>query len=154
MEWKEKYMREHERLMKSKKECKDLQYIVEIQANMLAEYDEKEYRLTANEYQELAARTINTEIARAQQALHAVFGMASEVGELQGMYQKYYQGHELDREHMKKELGDILWMVAEYCTALGWTLEDIMLLNIEKLEERYPDGFEADRSLHRKAGDI
>ena len=47
-----------------------------------------------------------------------------------------------------------MWFVAEYCTARGWTLEDVMALNIEKLRARYPDGFEAERSLNRRAGDV
>lgn len=110
--------------------------------------------MTGNEYQELAARTINKKLNTGQQALHALFGMASEVGELHGIHQKYYQGHTLNREHMKKELGDIMWMVAEYCTSQGWKLEEIMLLNIEKLKARYPEGFEVEKSLLRKVGDI
>ena len=80
--------------------------------------------------------------------------MSAEVGELHGLYQKKYQGHKFDEEHAKKEVGDILWMIAEYCTANGWNLEDIMELNIEKLKARYPDGFSAERSLHRRAGDV
>jgi hypothetical protein len=45
-------------------------------------------------------------------------------------------------------------ITAEYCTAKGWSLDDIMRMNIDKLKERYPDGFKAEQSLHRKAGDI
>ena len=55
---------------------------------------------------------------------------------------------------MKKELGDILWMIAEFCTAHGWKLEDVMHLNIIKLKARYPEGFSGEKSLHRKTGDI
>lgn len=69
-------------------------------------------------------------------------------------YQKKYQGHKLDPEHLEKELGDCLWMIAEACTALGWNMETVMQTNIEKLRARYPDGFDADHSLHRKANDI
>ena len=57
-------------------------------------------------------------------------------------------------DHIKKEFGDLLWFIAEYCTAKGWSLDDIMRMNIDKLKERYPDGFKAEQSLHRKAGDI
>ena len=45
-------------------------------------------------------------------------------------------------------------MVAEYCTVQGWKLDDIMALNIDKLRARYPDGFDADHSLHRAEGDV
>ena len=47
-----------------------------------------------------------------------------------------------------------MWFIAEYCTACGWNLEDIMQMNIDKLMARYPDGFDAEHSLHRKEGDI
>ena len=110
--------------------------------------------LTANEYQELAARTINTELRVWQKELHALHGMISEIGELHSIYQKAYQGHAMTKEHIQKELGDLLWFIAEYCTAMDWTLEEIMIGNIEKLYGRYPDGFDADHSLNRAAGDI
>lgn len=64
------------------------------------------------------------------------------------------QGHEFNEEHAKKELGDLMWFIAEYCTAHGWELDDICQMNVDKLKNRYPDGFEADKSLHRKEGDI
>ena len=121
---------------------------------MSCEFCEKKDILTPNEYQRLAARTMRNDLSAVQQEDHALKGIASEYGELSGLYQKIYQGHAFDTEHAKKELGDILWFIAEYCTARRWNLEDIMQLNISKLEERYPDGFEADRSLHRAEGDI
>jgi NTP pyrophosphatase (non-canonical NTP hydrolase) len=110
--------------------------------------------MTGNEYQKLAAVTIPKEVNRSEVEYHALFGMCSEVGELQGIYQKMYQGHRPDKKHMVKELGDLLWFVAEYCTARGWELDDIMELNIEKLKARYPEGFEAEKSLHRREGDV
>lgn len=112
--------------------------------------------LTANEYQELAARTINQDLSTEQQEWHAMHGMVAEIGELHGIYQKAYQGH-MDaniEEHIMKELGDLLWFIAEYCTAGGHTLEEVMIMNIEKLYGRYPDGFDAEQSLNRAEGDI
>ena len=110
--------------------------------------------MTGNEYQALAARTISKGLERASIEMHALHGMAGEVGELHSLYQKIYQGHEFVEEHAKKELGDLLWFVAEYCTAHGWNLEDVMQLNIDKLKARYPQGFTAENSLNRKEGDI
>lgn len=110
--------------------------------------------MNANYYQHLAARTIAVGMTEAQIARHALYGMVAEIGELHGIYQKLYQGHEMDAEHIRKELGDLLWFVAEYCTANHWQLNDIMQLNIDKLKARYPDGFEEERSLHRAEGDI
>jgi|GEM_PF-1339240 len=114
-----------------------------------------QYIMTGNEYQELASRTMDFKnMDSSDQEYHALFGMSSEIGELHGIYQKYYQGHKDDEEHKKKEVGDLLWFIAEYCTANGWMLEDIMQLNIDKLIERYPEGFDPEKSQHRKAGDI
>lgn len=107
-----------------------------------------EEEMTANEYQRLAARTINQSLTEAETEAHALYGMAAEVGELLELYQKRYQGHELEPEHVKKELGDICWMLAEFCTVNGWALGDIMQMNIEKLKKRYPAGFDADHSKH------
>lgn len=110
--------------------------------------------MKANEYQELAARTINPRLYDYEIEQHAIHGLAGEVGELHSIYQKCYQGHDFDEEHAKKELGDLLWFIAEYCTAMNWELEEVMELNIEKLMKRYPDGFEDVKSINREKGDI
>lgn len=110
--------------------------------------------MVAGKYQEMAARTINKDLYDEDVIFHALFGMAGELGELHSLHQKVYQGHEFDEDHAKKELGDLLWFVAEYCTAMNWDLGDVMNLNISKLMARYPDGFEAERSLVRAENDI
>ena len=109
--------------------------------------------MTLDEYQDLAARTISTPYIDEMEK-HALSGLVSEVGELHGLYQKLYQGHEWDGDHAKKEVGDVLWFVAEYCTAMAWSLEEIAEMNIEKLRARYTNGFEEERSLNRKKCDI
>lgn len=111
--------------------------------------------LTGNEYQKLAMRTCSIPYDDNKGRLHhAVFGLTSEAGEVAGILQKVYQGHEFDKEHIKKELGDCLWMIAEACEALDLDMNDVMQTNIDKLKARYPEGFEAERSLHRAEGDI
>lgn len=110
--------------------------------------------MTGNEYQELAKRTISDEMYLNEVEYHALHGLASEIGELHGLYQKEFQGHGFNEDHAMKEICDILWFVAEYCTSKGWDLEDVMEKNIEKLKKRYPEGFSAEKSLHRKKGDI
>ena len=55
---------------------------------------------------------------------------------------------------MTKELGDVLWYVAETATALSMTLDEVAARNIAKLKMRYPDGFSAEKSIHRKPGDV
>ena len=110
--------------------------------------------MTGNEYQRLAGRTIREDMVKDDLEFHALHGMVGEIGELHSIYQKAFQGHKLEKEHMEKEIGDLLWFIAEYCTALDWNLDDVMQLNIDKLKARYPKGFEVDKSLHRAEGDI
>lgn len=110
--------------------------------------------MTGNEYQNLAERTINNRLIPHEIGMHALHGMVGEIGELHSLYQKVYQGHEFDEDHAKKELGDLMWFIAEYCTANRWNLDDIMELNIEKLKARYPEGFDTEHSLHRAENDI
>ena len=110
--------------------------------------------MTGNEYQKLAMRTCNINDNDEDKVKHGVFGLASESGEVAGLFQKVYQGHEMDTEHLKKELGDCLWMIAEICDGCGFNMEDVMILNIEKLKARYPDGFDVQKSLHRQEGDV
>ena len=110
--------------------------------------------MTFADYQTAAARTIRKDMLDWEIESHALHGMVSEIGELHGIFQKVYQMHPAKDEHIKKELGDLLWFIAEYCTARGWELGDIAQMNIDKLLARYPEGFDADKSLHRKEGDI
>ena len=90
--------------------------------------------------------------------LTAAIGMSSENGEFSEIVKKcVFQGKEFNRKeryHMKRELGDILWYLANAATALGYNLDDIMFENIEKLEARYPNGFEVFRSENRAEGDL
>ena len=108
-----------------------------------------------DEYQVLAMRTSNTELTPYLHLLNGALGLCGESGELADLIKKYMmQGHRLDRVHIVKELGDICWYIAETATAIGYNLETIMQMNIDKLKDRYPEGFEAERSINRQEGDI
>ena len=110
--------------------------------------------MTANEYQELAMRTLNPALDEKDVLINSVMGLCGESGEAIDIVKKWYcHGHELDREHLKRELGDIAWYLAEAATALGVSLEDILTANIEKLKKRYPEGFETERSVDRASDD-
>ncbi len=110
---------------------------------------------TFDEYQEAARRTQPKDnYTREDKLYHAVFGLASEAGEVSGILQKAYQGHPVDDTHMVRELGDCLWMIAEACDALGVSMSTVASMNIYKLRARYPDGFDTEHSLHRKEGDV
>ena len=110
--------------------------------------------MNMNEYQKLAERTINNQLTFKEKEYHALHGMSGEIGEIHSIYQKAYQGHRIDIDHVKKELGDLLWFIAEYCTANGWNMEEIAQMNIDKLRARYPEGFSVEKSLNRVEGDI
>lgn len=106
--------------------------------------------LSMNEYQHKAARTINNSLTEEQMRAHALHGLVGEVGEIHSIFQKELQGHTIDRDKIRKEIGDLLWFVAELCTVYNWSLDAVALLNIAKLEKRYPEGFSEERSIHRE----
>ncbi len=111
--------------------------------------------MTINEYQQLAMRTVNPELDKGQMLINSVMGLCGESGEAIDIVKKWYaHGHELDREHLKKELGDIAWYIAEAATALDIKLEDVLEANIDKLRKRYPEGFETQKSVERAEADI
>lgn len=111
--------------------------------------------MTINEYQALAMRTSNKELSPDYHLLNGALGLVGESGEIADLVKKnWMQGHVLDIEHIAKELGDVCWYIAETATALGYDLETIMKMNIEKLKKRYPDGFDSERSQHRAEGDV
>ena len=87
--------------------------------------------------------------------LLACLGLSGEVGEFNDMIKKWiFHEKDLDEEHLKKELGDIMWYIAMMCHAFRWNLDEIMEMNINKLKARYPDGFDTDRANNRKNGDV
>ena len=111
--------------------------------------------MNANEYQQLAMRTLNPELSRKDVLINSVMGLCGESGEAIDIVKKWLaQGHELDKEKLAKELGDIAWYLAEAATALDMPLGDILQGNIDKLKARYPEGFEADRSRIRLQEDL
>ena len=106
--------------------------------------------MTINEYQKLAMTTLNPALSQKDVLINGVMGLCGESGEAIDIVKKWLaQGHELDKEKLAKELGDICWYVAETATALDLSLEDIMAANIDKLRKRYPEGFDENRSRNR-----
>ena len=111
--------------------------------------------MTGKEYQRLAMTTLNPALEKKDVLINAVMGLCGESGEAIDMVKKHlHQGHDLDREKLIKELGDIAWYLAEAATALDIPLGDILQGNIDKLKARYPAGFEADRSRIRLKDDL
>ena len=106
--------------------------------------------MNLNEYQQLAMRTLNPSLDKKDVLINGVMGLCGESGEAIDIVKKHLaQGHELDRAALIKELGDIAWYLAETAYALDVPLEDVLEGNIAKLRKRYPQGFEAERSIER-----
>lgn len=111
--------------------------------------------MNVTEYQELAMTTLNPELNKKDVLINSVMGLCGESGEAIDIVKKWLaQGHELDKERLSKELGDIAWYLAEAATALDLSLEQILQANIDKLKKRYPDGFDSKRSIVRLKGDL
>lgn len=118
--------------------------------------------MTANEYQREALKTESKtwvtegDDENALRLIQGLMGLCGESGEAIDILKKtIFQGHELDREHLVKELGDVAWYLALSADALGYSLEEILKENLEKLARRYPDGrFDAEKSMNRPREDV
>lgn len=127
--------------------------------------------MTGAEYQKLAMRTNDGKgLERLESSveyckyfgkpdiggiLNACLGLSGEVGEFNDIIKKWiFHKKPTDMEHLKKECGDILWYVAMMCESFGWSMDEIMQMNIDKLKARYPEGFSIERANNRKEGDI
>ena len=93
------------------------------------------------------------------QLLTAALGLTAESGEFTEIVKKIIlQGKPYNEDnvfHMKRELGDICWYIAQACMALDTTFDEIIEMNVEKLKTRYPGGeFDVHKSENRKVGDL
>ncbi len=78
-------------------------------------------------------------------------GLTGEAGEVADLVKKgifHQQG--IDRTKMKKELGDVLWYLSALCTEFGFTLEEVMQQNVDKLKARFPEGYSPERTTFRE----
>jgi len=113
------------------------------------------------DYPTLSARlsALEAEGANVTQLLTAALGLTAEAGEFTEVVKKIFlQGKPYTEEnvfHMKRELGDICWYLAQACMALDVNFREIMEMNYEKLSARYPEGaFDVYRSENRVEGDL
>lgn len=111
---------------------------------------EEKQGLTANDYQNQAMKTLNPSLSKRDVLINGVMGLCGEAGEAIDLVKKHlHQGHPLDKDKLVKELGDIAWYLAETAYALDFPLEIVLRMNLEKLKNRYPDGFDESRSQNR-----
>jgi NTP pyrophosphatase (non-canonical NTP hydrolase) len=100
-------------------------------------------------YQKEAARTM---VQKPMNDLLTNFGLgiSGEAGEVADLIKKaVFHGHGIRPNTLAKEIGDVLWYCAALCTTMGLELSDVAERNIEKLKERYPDGFSEEASRNR-----
>ena len=106
--------------------------------------------MNMNDYQLSAMRTANGMDKRYPMILNGVLGLNGESGECADIVKKHlFQGHELDENHLAEELGDMLWYIAVTAFSIGYDLDEIAQMNVDKLYKRYPNGFDAERSVNR-----
>ena len=104
-------------------------------------------------------RDLYSEGLPVERLLTAAVGMSAESGEFIEVVKKMiFQGKPVNEEnlfHLKRELGDVMWYVAQACMALDTTFDEIVEMNVDKLKARYPGGeFDVHKSENRKEGDV
>jgi len=112
------------------------------------------HKLNFIEYQEKAARTDKPHKNKLDGLRNATMGMVGEAAEtLEHMKKVLDQGHSLSELKLLEEAGDCLWYIAKLARLLGYNLEELAIMNITKLELRYPNGFDAKKSINRSYED-
>ena len=107
--------------------------------------------MPGDEYQRLAMTMLIPDLTKKDVRSNGVMGLCGESGEAIDIVKKHlHQGHELDKEKLLKELGDIAWYLAETAYALDIPLDEVFEGNIAKLRARYPQGFDTEKSVHRE----
>ena len=111
--------------------------------------------MQVNDYQKAAMATLNPALDKKDVLINSVMGLCGESGEAIDIVKKWLmQGHELDKEHLVRELGDVAWYLAEAATALDVPLEAVFQGNLDKLRQRFPNGFDTEASVNRKEGEL
>lgn len=124
--------------------------------------------MNGKEYQELAMRTydgyamnrlssdvISATFYETAALLNGVLGLAGEAGEVSDLIKKgIFHEKGIDREHLEKELGDVMWYIALICHTCSFDLDEIMQMNIDKLKVRYPEGFDVVKANNREDTDV
>jgi len=132
-----------------------------IEPNKYIEFVRQTTSPASSEYPKLVDRLneLKAQGADVSRLMTAAFGMSAEAGEFTEVVKKIFlQGKPYTEEnvfHMKRELGDLCWYLAQACMALDITFEEVLEMNYEKLSARYPAGaFDVYRSENRKDGDV
>jgi len=92
--------------------------------------------MTFDEYQSAAAETAVYKRNPQMNIMYPALGLAGETGEVLEKIKKFYRDAVIDRDAVKKELGDVLWYVSALAGDLGFSLDDVAQANIDKLRDR------------------
>jgi NTP pyrophosphatase (non-canonical NTP hydrolase) len=132
-----------------------------IEPNKYIEFVRQTTSPASSEYPKLVERLteLKAQGADVSRLMTAAFGMSAEAGEFTEVVKKIFlQGKPYTEEnvfHMKRELGDLCWYLAQACMALDISFEQVLEMNYEKLSARYPEGtFDVYRSENRVEGDL
>lgn len=138
------------KLNKNRK-CEDTGKCKYLKAERESMVNKEDEIVVPNDYTLAALRTLDINLTTGQRLMEGLIGINSEAGEALDFWKKAeFQGHRLDEKAIALELGDVLWYLVEASDALGYSLEEIMKMNIEKLKKRYPNGFDPEKSKHRE----
>ena len=106
--------------------------------------------MSLNDYQVKSKRTLNQELTKEQTVSNMIMGILGETGEVADIIKKhYYQGHDMDMEHIEEEIGDVMFYIVNLCNVLDLDLEALLYQNHTKLMKRYPNGFTEKDSIER-----
>ena len=133
-----------------------------IDTNKYIEFVRQTTSPASSDFAALLTRLTELEVsadADVPRLMTAAFGISAEAGEFTEVIKKIFlQGKPYNEDnifHLKRELGDICWYIAQACMALDTTFEEVLQMNYEKLSARYPEGtFDVFRSENRVEGDL
>lgn len=95
-------------------------------------------------------RTVRADLSQRDRMIVGALGLCGESGEMaENLKKMIFHGHPMDERALCNELGDVLWYWVFLCETLGFSVDDVMMANVEKRRKRFPEGFSTEGSLNR-----
>ncbi len=130
----------------------------EMESKRISEFSNENKRRKGTDRLRIQKKQMLTQTDRKQKIagglLNGCLGLSGEAGELNDCKKVDLPQKPLDREHMKKEIGDVCWYIADICHSMGFNLDEIFQMNIDKLKPDTREGFSEQRANNRSEGDI
>jgi NTP pyrophosphatase (non-canonical NTP hydrolase) len=103
------------------------------------------------EYQEKSVRTMDNNLKHNDKVVNMIVGLNGEIGEVTDIFKKHlFHGHDLDMDHLKEELGDVMFYIVNLATIFNIDMSEVLKMNVDKLLKRYPNGFNSQDSINRE----